>query len=102
MVEIVTGENPVKDIMGSYSTPLGALRKLRKLGYDNLREATESILGKTGQHPSRGSIGDLALLKTDDTFGYAFGIVNGERIFFRHEAGVGTKDLLEAECIFKL
>lgn len=100
MVEIVTGKNPVAP--GKYVSPRGAVRAMRKMGYSNLKEATESILGKPSQHPSMGAIGDIALIKDDGPFGYAFGIVNGERVFFRQENGLGTKDLLEAECIFKL
>lgn len=101
IVEIVRGE-PLDIEMGNYSTPIGAVRTMRKMGYANLREAAEGILGVTSHHPSMGAIGDLALIKTDDAFGYAFGIVNGERVFFRQESGIGTLDLLEAECIFKL
>lgn len=102
LVEIVTGVNPVKGKIGKYSTARGALRVMRKLGYENLKDAAAGLLGKPSQHPSTGCIGDLALIKTEDAFGYAFGAVNGERIFFRDENGLGTKDLLEAECIFKL
>lgn len=102
LVEIVTGENPVAKHMGTYKTPRGAIGKMKRLGFNDLREATETILGKAPQHPSTGCLGDLALIRDDTPFGYAFGVVNGERIFFRSENGIGTKDLLEAECIFKL
>lgn len=101
LVEIVRGE-PLKLKVPSYVTPTGAVRAMRKLGYDNLRDAAEGILGVPSQHPSTGAIGDLALIKTDGAIGYAFGIVNGERVFFRQESGIGTVDLLEVECIFKL
>lgn len=103
VIEIVTGKNPFADLdLGNYSTAIGAVRAMRKLGYSNLREATEHVLGKPSQHPVTGAIGDIALIRDESPFGYAFGVVNGERIFFRTESGLGTADLLEAECIFKL
>lgn len=102
LVEIVRGENPVEKHIGSYKTPRGALGKMKRLGYSDLKEATADILGSPPQHPSMGAIGDLALIKSDGPFGYAFGVVNGERVFFRQENGIGTVDLLETECIFKL
>lgn len=100
-VKIVTGVNPVEGRF-NYKTERGAIRAMRKAGYDNLKDAATDILGKTPQHPSSGCIGDIALIKTEGPFGYAFGIVNGERVFFRREDGIGTVDLLETECIFKL
>lgn len=103
LIEVVTErDNPVAETVGTYKSRKGALQKMKKLGYDNLKDAAESILGIPSQHPSMGAIGDLALIKTDDKFGYSFGVVNGERVFFRREDGIGTTDLLEAECIFKL
>lgn len=101
-VEIVTGENLVPASLSRYATARGALRAMRKLGYNDLKEVAVDILGSEPLHPSRGCLGDLALIKDDTPFKYSFGAVNGERVFYRHEGGVGTKDLLEAECVFKL
>lgn len=100
-VEIVTGEKPDVKVR-SYKTKRGAVRAMRELGYKNLKDAAADVLNREPQHPSRGSLGDLALIKSDGALGYAFGIVNGERVFFRDENGIGTVDLLEASCIFKL
>lgn len=102
LVEIVRGENPMRDVELNYVSERGAIRALRKLGYDDLKEAAEDILKTPPSHPSTAKLGDLALIKTDGPFGYAFGAVNGERVFYRQENGIGTTDLLEAECIFKL
>lgn len=103
-VEVITDQpNPAAEYIGKYKTARGALRLMRKLGYKDLREAASIMLDRPYQHPSRGAIGDIALIKSEDGgFGYSFGIVNGERVFFRREDGIGTVDLLEAECIFKL
>ncbi len=104
VVEVITDrENPIARLPSRYKTARGGLRVMRELGYDNLKDAAADVLGTPPQHPSRGAIGDIALIRDEDSgFGYSFGIVNGERVFFRREDGIGTVDLLEAECIFKL
>lgn len=103
VVEIITDEpNPATDLIGRYKTARGGVMLMRRIGYTDLKEAASDMLGRTPQHPSKGAIGDIALIKSDDSFGYSFGIVNGERVFFRREDGIGTVDLLETECIFKL
>lgn len=104
VVEVITDQpNPVAHLTGKYRSARGALRVMRDMGYADLREAASDILGKPYQHPSTGAIGDIALIKNEaGGFGYSFGIVNGERVFFRREDGIGTVDLLETECIFKL
>jgi hypothetical protein len=104
VVEVITDrENPVADAIGRYKSARGGVRLMRKMGYTDLREAASDMLGQPYQHPSRGVIGDIALIKTPDGgFGYSFGIVNGERVFFRREDGIGTVDLLETECVFNL
>lgn len=101
LVEIVTGERLDIDVP-TYTSELGAVRALRKMGYNDLKEAAIDILKREPEPPSRATIGDLALIETGGALGYAFGIVNGERVFYRTIKGIGTKDLLEASCIFKL
>lgn len=98
--EIRTGSKLDLEIP-SYVSERGAYRAIRKMGYSDLKEAAIGILGKEPVHPSLGCLGDLALIETGGAFKYAFGIVNGERVFYRDENGIGTKDLLEAACIFK-
>lgn len=94
-------ENPAAEFSGRYKTPIGAVRVMRESGFQDLKEAVTHYLGEP-QHPSRGYIGDIALIRDDSSFRYSLGIVNGERVFFRREDGIGTVDLLECDCIFKV
>lgn len=103
VIEVLTGEkNPAALYVGRYSTALGAIRMMNNDGFDDLKELATFILNREPEHPSRGYIGDIALIEDDSPFGYALGIVNGERVFFRREDGIGTVDLLECDSIFKV
>lgn len=101
--EVLTDEpNPAAEYIGRYKSMRGAVRVMRNAGFNDLKEAAEASFGEM-QHPSRGYIGDIALIHDEDSpFGYMFGIVNGERAFFRRPDGIGTVDMSELEGIFKI
>ena len=96
----VTGEDPTKPYQGKYNDSVSALRVMRQTGFKNLGDLTASILPEI--HPSQAKIGDIAAIKMDSPFGYALGVVNGERVFVLMENGIGTVDLLECQRAFKV
>lgn len=103
VVTVLTGEpNPAEAHIGKYSSMLGAIKYTKECGFDDLKQAVASFLGEP-VHSSCGYIGDIALFPTGDSaLGYSLGIVNGERVFYRMPSGIGTLDLLEADCVFKI
>lgn len=101
-VSVLTGEkNPLHKYEGKYTDALGAVRVMRDAGFDDLKALMAAELGEP-VHPSRGYIGDIAVIKDETPFKYSLGIVNGERVFFRTENGIGTLDLLECDSVFKV
>lgn len=102
LYEVLTGEpNPAIDFDGKYDSMLSAVRAMRDAGFDNLKEAVSHYLGEP-VHPSMAYTGDVACIPDASPFGYALGIVNGDRIFCRRDDGIGTIDLLQAESVFKI
>lgn len=99
LVHELTGVDHTKDF-GKYSTLKGAVKVMKSKGVKNLADLIALYLPEI--HPSQAYIGDIATIKDDSPFGYALGIVNGDRIFVRREDGVGTVDLLEADRAFKV
>lgn len=53
-VEAMTGDRPIPEI-GNYTTALGAARQIKKLGFNSLEEAVESVLPVIGR-PRRGDV----------------------------------------------
>ncbi|QIG67368.1 hypothetical protein EVB39_039 [Rhizobium phage RHph_TM3_3_9] len=101
-VTVLTGKpNPVEKYIGAYTTRAGAIRAMKEVGFTDLKQAVESFLGEPS-HPSAGFTGDIACVRDNSPLGYALGIVNGERIFFRRPDGIGTLGLLDADSVFKI
>jgi hypothetical protein len=100
MVEAVTGADLAADYRGRYTTAKGALGVMRRAGFDNLGDLVASVLPEI--HPSQAKIGDIAAVETDTPFGYALGVVNGERVFVLHPDGIATVDLLSTKRSFKV
>jgi hypothetical protein len=94
----VTGQNPAAGLKPRYKTAQGALAFLRGQKVENLADLVARFLPEI--HPSRAVIGDIAAIKTDDAFGFALGIVNGETILVRGEDGVRVLNLLDADRAF--
>lgn len=102
VVSVLTGEeNPLQKYADKYDNAMGAARTMKDSGFDDLKELVTAELGES-IHPSKGYIGDIAVIKDDTPFKYSLGIVNGERVFFRTENGIGTLDLLECDSVFKV
>ncbi|CAN7446914.1 hypothetical protein LJR235_002872 [Pararhizobium sp. LjRoot235] len=100
VVNAITGEDPAKPYRGKYFDAKGALRIIKRKGFANLGDMVASMLPEI--HPSQAKIGDIGAIKTDSAFGYALGVVNGERVFVLMEDGIGTVDLLQCERAFKV
>jgi hypothetical protein len=100
LVEAMIDEPQAREFAGKYDTAEGALRVMKKAGYDSLADAVAARFPEI--HPSQARIGDVIAYKTDTPFKYALGVVNGERAFVLREDGVGTMDILEADRAFRI
>lgn len=100
LVLALTGVDCTAQYRGSYDSAASALRVMRDAGFDNLGDLVAAILPEV--HVSQASIGDVAAIADDSPFGYALGVVNGDRIFVLRADGIGTVDLLAAQRAFKV
>lgn len=96
----ITGVDCAAQYRGAYDSASSALRVMREAGFSNLGDLVASILPEV--HISAASIGDIAAVPDDTPFGFALGVVNGERIFVLKADGVATVDLLDATRAFKV
>lgn len=99
-VEAVTGVDVAAPWRGRYRSRAGALAVMHADGFDNLGDLVASILPEI--HPSQAKIGDVAAFATETPFGFALGVVNGERVFVLREEGIATMGLLEAARAFRV
>ena len=100
LTQALTGVDLAADYRGQYDSALSALRLMQDLGFANLGDLVASILPEI--HISQARIGDIAAVADDTPFGFALGVVNGERIYVRTQSGLGTVDLLDAARAFKV
>lgn len=100
IVKAITGEDPAAPYRDKHKDAAGALRTMRDAGFTNLGDMAASMLEEI--HISEAKIGDIAAMKIDTPFGFALGVVNGERVFVLMEKGIGTVDLLECQRAFKV
>lgn len=102
MVAAITGVDCAAAYRGHYASPEAGLKLMRGAGFANLGDMVASFLPEYPEGPCRAKIGDLVAIPTDSAFGFALGIVNGERVFVLTEHGHGTVDLLDATRAFKV
>ncbi|NEI70950.1 hypothetical protein GR212_15305 [Rhizobium lusitanum] len=100
MALAITGVDCAAEYRGTYKTAAGALKVMRAAGFENIGDMVASFLPEV--HPSLAHVGDIAAIPVESPFGYALGVVNGERIFVLMPNGVGTVDLLDAKRAFKV
>ncbi len=100
LVLAITGVDCAAQWRGSYASPAEGLARMREAGFDNLGDMVAAMLPEI--HPSAARIGDVAAIEVDTPFGYALGVVNGERIFVLREDGMGTVELLDAKRAFRV
>lgn len=100
LVFALTGEDVAAPYRNAYTDALGALRAIREAGFTDLAELAASIAPEI--HPSRARIGDIAAYRMDTPFGWALGVVNGERVYVLRPEGIGTLSLAMADRAFKV
>jgi hypothetical protein len=96
----VTGEDLAAAYRGKFTTKGGALRVLKKTGFDSLDDLVASLLPEV--HPSQARVGDIATFPMDDAFGCTLGVVNGERVLVLRPEGIGSMELLQAKRAFRV
>lgn len=101
MVLALTGVDVGAAYRGRYTTRVGALRVLRREGFETLGDLTASLLPEW-PHPSMARIGDIVTVPTGSEFGDALGVINGERVFVLMDNGFGTVDRAVASRAFKV
>lgn len=101
-VEAMTGVDLAAKQRGTYQTELGALRRMKKLGHNDLSGLIASLLPEIPEGPSGARLGDLVTYEIDDGFKATLGVVNGERAFVLRPEGIGTMDLLKATRAFRV
>ncbi|MBB3288152.1 MULTISPECIES: hypothetical protein [unclassified Rhizobium] len=100
LVLALTGVDCAAQWRGSYSTAAEALALMKEAKFKNLGDMVAAMLPEI--HPSAARIGDVAAIPVESPFGFALGVVNGERIFVLREDGLGTVDLLDATRAFRV
>lgn len=100
LTQALVGENLAADYTGKYKDAKSAYKVMKKAGFDNLADMAASILPEI--HISQAQVGDIAAVPVETNFGFALGVVNGERILVLREDGMGTVDLLDATRAFKV
>jgi hypothetical protein len=100
MALAITGVDCAAEYRGTYKTAAGALKVMRAAGYENVADMVGAMLPEI--HPSLAHVGDIAAIPMDSPFGFALGVVNGERILVLMPDGIGTVDLLDATRAFKV
>jgi hypothetical protein len=67
---------------GIYSTEMGALRVLKKLGYDDLEQACDAMLGERLETPLFAAMGDVVMFPGEGALNGGLGLaLNDGRIF---------------------
>lgn len=96
-IQAMTGEDLAEDIRGKYSTPIGAVKLCKKLGYSDVSEAISGRLPET----SVPQPGDVAVF--DDGEGYAPGILQSRQYaYVLTTSGYGLKPTTEAIKFFRV
>lgn len=100
LTKALLGEDRAAIYRGTYDDPKSAYKVMKKAGFDNLADMVASMLPEI--HISEAQVGDVAAIPTDTPFGFALGVVNGDRILALREDGMGTADLFDATRAFKV
>lgn len=84
---------------GRYKTVKGAIGVMKRSGAKDLAELVAKHLPEL-ESPSLAQIGDVMAIPTDDGFGYALGVLVGERVLVLSPSGVDSRDRSEATRAF--
>lgn len=97
--EAVTGDDPMRDWRGRYSTIEEGLQLALQHGCSE--PWLQVVAGLDEVPPAYGQVGDLALLDGADGLP-ALGVVQGAGIYVLHPRGVGLVPLTEARRVWRL
>lgn len=88
-VEAMTGHDLGAPLRGTYESPAGALRALRRYGYDGVGPFAHALLGPARAVPEDAETGDVVLveLEAGPALAIAFG---AQAITAREPSGLGT------------
>lgn len=100
-VEAMTGVDHAEKQRGRYKTARGGLGIIRRAGADNLAEFVAQHFEEHAS-PVFAQIGDVMAIPVEGPFGFALGILNGERVLVVTEHGIDTRDRSEASRAFKV
>lgn len=100
-IEAMTGKDLGLVQRGRYKTQRGALGVMKRDGAVDMAEFAEHRLTALPD-PVMAQVGDVMAIPTDDAFGFALGILNGERILVVTPKGIDTRDRAEATRAFKV
>ena len=89
IVLALTGDVLENVAVGEYKTQIGALRAIRRAGYEDLPELFSSFLPPI--HPAMAMVGDLGLIKTESSIGYAVCVFDTSAIAVLTETGYGWR-----------
>jgi hypothetical protein len=84
---------------GRYKSVKGALGVMKRSGAANMAELASKHLEERSS-PAHAQIGDVLAIPTDDGFGYALGILVGERVLVLSPNGIDSRDRTEATRAF--
>lgn len=73
------------------------IKLIKAKGFKDLEELVNKKLPR--KHKSKANVGDIAVFPSDDIFGVAFGIVNGDHIIVVSETGMRFTPLFDAEYV---
>lgn len=99
-VEAITGTNPGERWRGRYTTAPGALRVLRREGYDSLADLVAAMLPEI--HPSAADIGDIGLIETEGPLKQALCVVDTYGLIVLTESGLGRRPRTDMIRAFKI
>ena len=97
-IEAMTGVNPHAAVAGRYKTMRGALRVLRKLGYEDHVAYAAALLDEI--EPAYAAYGDIAAVPGEG--GLALGLVTGTHIAVRAPEGLTVVPLTAAVRVFRV
>lgn len=100
-IEAMTDIDPGAPQRCRYKTQRGALGVMKRAGAADMAAFASKRLP---ERPSavEAQIGDVMAIPTDDAFGFALGILNGERILVVTPNGIDTRDRSEATRAFEV
>lgn len=99
VVEAITGAD-LRQGWGNYRTAAGALRALRKRGFESLTAAVADVLPEV--HPVYAQIGDIGVIPGDGEIGEALCVVDASGLIVVTEDGHGRRPREDMVRAFKV